>query len=214
MTGNNNVHAAQSRRLPDDAICRKRAIDPMHGICECLVERPVDCEYALSYGDSYLCRLPLPGDATVMPAKYMDEPITVRRPDCIDEPITIRRADHKPALCKPAPIPAALRSKTASAKLEAVLVALGVPLPPSAVPIDLDLADYAERLARGLGLAKAKHAPFAELVAVAARISVLQLTDALMEQRRTFGKLVDILAANGVITDDERNLIGGFRYRP
>jgi hypothetical protein len=200
MINNESSRPGQFRRLPDQEICRRRAIDPMIGLCECLVEYPVECQYAVSFGDAYLCKRPPAKSAEVTLAKV------------IDEPITVRRSEGMPAICKPGHIPAALQTKTASAKLEAVLVGLGVPLPPSAIPINVELEDYAERLARALGLAQWKHRLFAEVVAAAERISVFEFTDALTEQRRTFGKLVDILAANGVLTERERNLILGFKY--
>lgn len=45
------------RKLPDMKICRakdKRIAD----FCDCLVEKPYGCVYALSFGSGFLCKHP------------------------------------------------------------------------------------------------------------------------------------------------------------
>ena len=53
----NEFPEGRSRNLPDMNQCRVRDIGLEH-YAWCLVERPMRCEYALSFGSGFLCRHP------------------------------------------------------------------------------------------------------------------------------------------------------------
>jgi len=46
------------RALPDPAICQTCPIGEINSFATCLVEFPITCKYAMSYGKAYLCRHP------------------------------------------------------------------------------------------------------------------------------------------------------------
>jgi hypothetical protein len=46
------------RALPDPEICRTNPIGEIGSFATCLVDFPVTCQYAMSYGKAYLCRHP------------------------------------------------------------------------------------------------------------------------------------------------------------
>ncbi len=43
------------RSLPDTTICRVKSIGASE-IFECLVDNPIECSHALSFGDAFFCR--------------------------------------------------------------------------------------------------------------------------------------------------------------
>ena len=45
------------RELPDAAICRAKTIG-LDGYAECLVHRPIECRYALPFGNACFCQNP------------------------------------------------------------------------------------------------------------------------------------------------------------
>jgi len=47
-----------SRILPDPKICQTLPIGEIHSFATCLVEFPITCSHAMSYGKGYLCRHP------------------------------------------------------------------------------------------------------------------------------------------------------------
>jgi hypothetical protein len=107
-----------------------------------------------------------------------------------------------------------MQPKCTVTKLEAVLVSLGLALPPAA-PVSLAIEDYVVFLGSALEIANEKLRLIDELVAIAARITVRQLADALLEQRITDGRLVDILFDRGVVDESERDALLEFqRCRP
>jgi hypothetical protein len=59
----NGTCQAAARVLPDPHICSLRVSTGIPNLAHCVVECPVGCKYAVSYGLGYLCSCPQESEA-------------------------------------------------------------------------------------------------------------------------------------------------------